>query len=194
MNLDPNTLCQRYLHILYQDAQRNSTHENQITETYGEILYPSVNTLISLLSLTEHDVFVDLGSGLGKIVLQVFLCSPVKEARGIEILPHLHNQALAVAHKLREELPDFYAGERQLTFLSDDFLQTSLDGITVALICSQCYSQTMLHQLGTIIENTATIHTVLSLRPISNLQRLRLTKVVRIQCSWDTALCYVYVK
>lgn len=195
MITDKNSLCQQYLHIVYHDVPVHGTYADQnIAKTYGEILYPGIDKLLSAITLTDDDVFVDLGSGLGKPVMQVFLKSTVREAYGIEIVPELHQQALLAAQRVENDLPDFYAGGRKCRFLLGDFLELPLTTATVVLICSQCYSQDMLLALSKIINHSTNIHTVLTLRPLPTLRRLPFKEAIRIECSWDTALCYVYRK
>lgn len=190
---DIDTICQYYLNILYHDAQKkNDILLNDICDVYGEVLYPSVDKLLSAVPLSDTDVFVDYGSGLGKMVIQVFLKSLVKEAYGIEILPELNQQALIAAHRLQHDLPEFFENQRKLTFLSGSFLELRLASPTVAMIVSTCFTQSVLNALGTIIEATPSLHTVLTLRPIRTLKRLPFKKTIRIECSWDTVLCYVY--
>lgn len=193
---DSDTLCQYYLNIIYHNTNGPRAGENykinNIAITYGEILYPSIDKLLSAISLTEQDVFVDLGSGLGKFVLQVFLKTAVKEARGIELVPDLHQQALAATQRVQQDLPDFYAEGRKLTFLLGSFLEIPLTQATAVLISSPCFSPKILDTLGKIIDSTPSIHSVLTFRPISTLQRLSFKKSIRIECSWDSALCYLY--
>lgn len=187
-------LCQHYLNVVYHDIQADSIQSKNsvISETSGEILYDGMNKLLSAITLTEEDIFVDLGSGAGKAVAQVFLKSPVKEALGIEILPALHQRAAKAAQRIHHDLPDFFLPDRKLGFLSGSIFEISLSGTTVALANSVCFTQHMLRELGRIIDDTASIHTVLTMRPIPVLQRLPFQRVMRIECSWDTALCYVY--
>jgi hypothetical protein len=193
---DTDLLCQHYLNRLYEHAKGHQSPEAikaaSISETYGEILYPSINKLISLVTLTDQDVFVDYGSGVGKIAAQVFLNTPVKEAIGIELLPGLHEQAMAAGNRLAEDLPGFYANDRKLTFILGDFLKTHLPTATVAVVCAPCFPQVILNALGQMLENTPSIHTIFTLRPISTIKRLPFKRAVRVEGSWDTSLCYVY--
>lgn len=154
----------------------------KITETYGELLPDSVNKLLQKITITADDVFYDLGSGLGKVVRQVFSHTDVKAAHGIEINTELH--AKATQHTAQNT-------NRILNFTQGDFLTTPLTDATIVLIASPCFSPSLLHALGERINTTPTIHTVLSLRPIATLT-LPFKKIVRVECSWDTALCYVY--
>lgn len=156
---------------------------NQIAETYGEVLPESVSKLLRAINVTAEDIFFDLGSGLGKVVKQVFTDTNVKEAHGIEINATLHEQAMRDS----VTLPD-----RILTFKQGDFLTTPITGATIVLIASPCFGPSILHALGRKINETPTIHTVMSLRPIATLTRVTFKKVVRVECSWDTALCYIY--
>lgn len=185
-------LCQRYLTMLYQDAQRkSSSSQNNVAEFYGEVLYPSVDKLLTEINPCEKDVFVDYGSGLGQMAVQVFLKSQVKEVYGIEILADLHLQAYNVSQRVRRELPEFFANNRKLDFLLGSFLDIKLTP-TIAMVSATCFTQPLLWELGKILNATSSIHTVLTLRPIKTLTRLSFKKTIRLECSWDSTLCYVY--
>ena len=191
-SIDTNKMCQEYVTILYSGQQEDRHNKKNIAETYGEILYPSIDKLLSAISLTEQDIFLDLGSGIGKVVIQVFLTSCVKAAVGIEILSDQHQRAYHVAQRVRDELPEFYNGGRQLAFLQGDFFQLSLQNATVVFMNSICFDQTMLRKLGRMLNDLHHIHTILTTRPLPYLERFRFRKVVHVECSWDSALCYIY--
>ena len=193
---DIHTLCQHYLQIIYHDigalSHENPNKINPATETQGEILYPSITKLLSVITLTADDVFIDLGSGTGKITAQVFLMSPVKEAWGIEIVPELHQYAVRASERIQREFLGFFMHGRKLNLLQGSFFDIPFRTATVALINATCFSQMILHRLSKIINETPSIHTVFSLRPLTALTRLVFKKTIRIECSWDSALCYVY--
>jgi hypothetical protein len=96
------------------------------------------------------------------------------------------------SQKLQQDLPDFFTEDRKLTFLLGNFLETPLSKATIALVNSTCFTPQLLSDLGEIIERSPNIHTVLSLRPIHTLRRLVFKKTIRVECSWDTTLCYLY--
>lgn len=192
---DPNCLCQHYLHIVYQELKKenpSSVHARVLSESYGEILYASVHKLLTFVVLSEQDIFADLGSGAGKVAAQVFLSSPVREAIGIEIRPEFHKQAILASERIYRELACFYEGDRKLTYLLGSFFECSFSNATVVFLNSTCYTQTMLDALGDLIEAQSSIRAVYSLRPLNTLQRLSIKKAIRIECSWDSALCYFY--
>lgn len=186
--------CQRYLQVLYQQPQNQSARQKYhvpVYETNGELLYPSVHKLLAITPLTPSDIFVDLGSGTGKIVLQVFLTTAAQEARGIEIVPQLHSLSVNVEQQVRQDLPALFTEDHRLRFISGDFFQTPLAGATVVLVNATCFGQDILYPLSKILDNTPTIHTVWSTRPLCQLQRLRTEKIIPIECSWSSSLLYL---
>jgi len=192
--IDAQTLSGVYLDILYQDNShtQENTQPQSITETAGEVLAPSIERLLTTVPLDEKDVFIDLGSGHGKICAQVFLQSKVREVLGIEIVPAYHARAVQAAAMMQRDLPELFANGRKLTFLSGSFFDIPLTKTTVVFINAICFSPEMMDKLGKIIELTSGIHTVMSLRPIPRLNRLRFQRTLRVECSWDSALCYIY--
>lgn len=195
MNIDCGLLCERYLDVIYRDMQIqdiNVIKSERITESYGEVLYDSIEKLLTHVVLSSEDVFVDLGSGLGKVVLHIFLNSNVKRAYGIEILSHLHQRAQLAAQRIQRELPDFFMEGRKLKFLLGDFLKLPFKDATVIFINSICFSQRILTELEFIINNTPSVHTLLTMRPFHGLTKLSFKKAIRVECSWDSALCYLY--
>ncbi|CEG56820.1 class I SAM-dependent methyltransferase [Legionella fallonii] len=189
---DIDTLCYHYLNTLYSTTFEKRRSDKNICTTYGEILLPSIDKLLRIIKCSDDDVFVDYGSGLGKIVIHVFLKTAVKASYGIELSPELHQQAINAAKKLQCDLPEFYDGERKLGFFLGDFLETPVPNATIVVINATCFTPSLLTKLGKVLENTPSLHTVLSTRPINSLQRLTFNKTVRVECSWDTALCYIY--
>lgn len=191
-------LGRHYMDIVYTDVQKTlSIAENTpttVTDARGEILYQSVVKLLTKINLTEDDIIFDLGSGMGKIVLQFFLQTDVREATGIELAPTLHQRALAAAQRVEQDLPMLFSDNRKLNFILGNFLEIPFGSATVLVMNSTCYSQDMLIQLGEIINACKDVCYVLSLRPLLNLVNLTLNSIVRIQCSWDAALCYIYSK
>ncbi|UMM44564.1 hypothetical protein L5515_019696 [Caenorhabditis briggsae] len=52
--------------------------------TYGEIQYPLLAHILSVLKMSSSDVFLDMGSGIGQVVLYVAATTDVRKAYGIE--------------------------------------------------------------------------------------------------------------
>jgi hypothetical protein len=183
-------LCHQYLQLVYQGSRTNHT-QNNVAQTYGEILYLSVDKLLAELAFTENDIFLDLGSGLGKIVLQCFLQTPVRESSGIEYFPQLHEQATTALQRVQRELPEFFHNNRSVKLLLGDFFEIPWTAATVVLTGSPCFSARFLKKLAQCLDTQPTLRSVVSLRPLP-LTGFTLQKALRVECSWDTSLCYLY--
>jgi len=53
-------------------------------EVYGETSFELIVQMIKKLEITEHDTFIDLGSGVGQVVLQVAASTACRLCIGIE--------------------------------------------------------------------------------------------------------------
>ena len=103
--------------ILARDAAlaRSSVSENGIplagdSMTYGEFDLDFLGSLLEAAEPQKGDTFVDCGSGCGRLVLGAALLRPKvwAECHGIELLPELHNEAVAARMRM-DELPELSA-------------------------------------------------------------------------------------
>ena len=74
-------------------------------KVYGETAAGFTDKLVQNLKLTPQDVFLDFGSGLGQVVLQV-ACQTGCRGLGIEVMPARHEHALLLHKRLRDLLPE----------------------------------------------------------------------------------------
>jgi len=85
------------------------------SKTYGEILPEGMDKLCNKVKFTKDDYFVDLGSGVGKMTMRVFLSVPSGvKSRGIEICRQRHDLAMIARSRLK------HRGIRNLKFAHDD--------------------------------------------------------------------------
>ncbi|XP_006812611.1 uncharacterized protein LOC100366496 [Saccoglossus kowalevskii] len=66
------------------DPDRLNSYEPFSPEVYGETSYDLVAQMIDEITITEDDAFIDLGSGVGQVVLQVAAATQCKIAYGVE--------------------------------------------------------------------------------------------------------------
>lgn len=66
------------------DPDRLNQYEPFSPEVYGETSYDLIKKMIDETRPTENDIFLDLGSGVGQVVLQVAAGSKCRECYGIE--------------------------------------------------------------------------------------------------------------
>ncbi|MGE4350118.1 MAG: hypothetical protein AB7D28_10165 [Candidatus Berkiella sp.] len=176
----------------YSDSQKHEYMSQDICYVYGELLYPSTVKMIKKLKLSNSDVLLDLGSGLGKFALQIFLRSQVKKVIGIEATESLYLQSKQKIEIAEQQLPFFWENDRELSLIAHNFLDMDWSVANIIYSCSTCFTQELLYKIGEKINQTSSITQVLSLRPISSIERLKLHQVFSIECSWDSALCFWY--
>ena len=107
-------------------------------------------TLMAHARLSAHDVFYDLGAGLGRVALLAGLLTTA-QARGIEFEPAYCAYAQQLAQHLRLS---------RVTFLNVDAREADYTDGTVFLL----YTPFTGHLLQTVL---ARLHTVASIRPIT---------------------------
>lgn len=78
-------------HILQQTYNQAVTEPDKLNqyepfspEVYGETSYELVSKMIEEIQVTEDDVFLDLGSGVGQVVLQMAAATACKICIGVE--------------------------------------------------------------------------------------------------------------
>lgn len=193
-------LYQEYLAKVYRDTSGYLTYppeqkefftKTNVCTTYGELLYPGVKKMISEMNLQPTDVFLDLGSGLGKCALQIFMQTNLPKVIGVEASQALVDQAHKVLKQVKSDFPLFWDNNRELNLMCDNFLHADWDGATIVYTCSTSFTDELLQGIAKKINAHPKIEQVLSMRAISNLN-LPLKKVIQVECSWDTSQINVY--
>lgn len=178
------------LNMDYSFEQVKLLNKNAISPLYGELLYESTIKLLQTLKFIDKDIFVDLGSGVGKLVLTLYLRSNLKKVIGVEGAAELHLKAVSRLEKFHKIIPSLHNNSREIVFKNENFLTCDLSEPTIAYIC--ILDQSILYPLGQRLNSAENFHTVISIAPISSLVRLKFKQTITLQCSWDTVQGYVY--
>ncbi|KAF6216003.1 hypothetical protein GE061_000340 [Apolygus lucorum] len=76
-------LQQVYNQAVY-DPEKLNQYEPFSPEVYGETSFDLICQMIDQINVTKDDVFIDLGSGVGQVVLQMAAATPCKICVGVE--------------------------------------------------------------------------------------------------------------
>ena len=125
--------------------------------TYGEILPSSLQTILNDLHIKEGQTFYDLGSGVGKSVIQAFLEYPFSKAVGIELSPTRFKLAEKVAQKVKN---------RTLEFRNEDFVMSDISDADVIYMASTCYPDELMNTLLDRFANLKDGTIIISLRTL----------------------------
>jgi hypothetical protein len=148
---------------------------------YGEITFRSVEKLIHYLRLKESDVFFDLGSGVGKVVMQIGMTTKVKKAVGVELSETRFKsakKALAVATKSGWILP------RKIQFRNENILETDLSKATVVYTCSTAFPMTLMRRLAKTLAHQTQPLRIVSLQKLPETKGLYLIDKLPLDMSW----------
>jgi len=66
------------------DPEKLNEYPPWTPEVYGETSFEFVSQMLESVNIDEEDVFIDLGSGVGQVVLQVAASVQLKKCIGIE--------------------------------------------------------------------------------------------------------------
>jgi H3 lysine-79-specific histone-lysine N-methyltransferase len=77
-------IIQQVYNYSVTDPERLNQYEPFSPEVYGETSFEFISQMINEIGLTSEDVFVDLGSGVGQVVLQVAAATDCRRCIGIE--------------------------------------------------------------------------------------------------------------
>ncbi|CAN5201314.1 hypothetical protein BH09DEP1_BH09DEP1_2840 [soil metagenome] len=162
--------------------------------TYGEITPSSLAEIIKKLELTKNDVLFDLGSGAGKVCIQVALSSPA-QAVGIELSSTRYALAQKIKQKLIEEkiLTDI----DKLKFIEGNIADYYFGAGTVFFMCSTCFSDELMKSLTQQFEKIPHTVQIVSLRtlPLDEKSFIKLKDTLNLPMSWsDGSSVYIYEK
>ncbi|MEM7496009.1 MAG: hypothetical protein AAF471_07805, partial [Myxococcota bacterium] len=190
----------RVLNALYaHDLAENSSakqpgNTDDANAPHAELALAGTHVLFKELALTNQDVVVDVGSRIGKFVLQAYLATPARKVMGIERVKERHELALAARQKLVAGVSGHVPQpQRQLVLLHDDFLNVDLGDATVLYFCSSHASdktpQALMRKALQIPHGVRLV--VFSQLPKH--ERLRKLKRLLVPTSWGNAVpLYIY--
>lgn len=200
----PSTPCIQQLSNLFKtsgyhisNSEKRLFSNHQADYTYGEILLSSTDTLIhSILDLSHNDVLYDLGSGIGKFIIQSFITTNITKAVGIELSPKRHYIALSTLSNLISlgYISPSFISTRTITFIQDDFFNIKISDATVIYICSTLFSQQTMNRLyHKIIDECHPGTRILTTSPFSS-SKLVLSNRYKLSFTWsnEPSTCYLY--
>jgi len=159
--------------------------------TYGEITYESVNKLLKKFDLTKKDVFYDLGCGIGKMVVQIYLNSPAKKCVGIELSKTRYDEAKKVQEALKNK--HLLKKKQKLIFQEKDILKANLSDATVVYMGSTCFSHELMEKLMKKLAKLKKGLRVATLQPFPENNDFTLIETMQLPMSWSNhSSVYLY--
>ncbi|KAH7384046.1 S-adenosyl-L-methionine-dependent methyltransferase [Phaeosphaeria sp. MPI-PUGE-AT-0046c] len=146
LSLVKRITAQSYNRIVSPQAHRLRKVKGKET-TYGELLTPFVHKIFAQTGLNSSHVFVDLGSGVGNVVLQAALQTGA-ESWGIEMMPLAASLGSKQASELQARARLWNISLGDIHLLAGDFLDTpAIDAVLqradVVLVNNKVFGETL---------------------------------------------------
>ena len=160
------------------DARVRATNSSP---TYGEIMPTATDRLIEHLGMRRDDVFYDLGSGVGKVVLHVAMRAPIRRVVGVELVRSRHRIARRVLDQVKAA-GLARAGECELRCA--DFMRTPMGDATVVYTCSTAFPTPFMNELAARLARLCTGLRWVSTQDLDENPWFELEDVLRLDMSW----------
>jgi SAM-dependent methyltransferase len=157
--------------------------------TYGELLPTATLRMLAQLDLDRRDQFVDLGAGIGKVVLLAAMTTAVGNVLGVELSAErvaVAQQALTRARRARVH------GVGRVRMLEADMLRCPLDDASVIYTCSTAFSSAFMRRLVRRLAKLPKLRMLVSLQDLDPHRAFELRETMRLDASW-TRRTEVYV-
>lgn len=146
LSLVKRITAQSYNRIVSPQAHRLRKVKGKET-TYGELLTPFVHKIFAQTGLNSSHIFVDLGSGVGNVVLQAALQTGA-ESWGIEMMPLAASLGSKQASELQARARLWNISLGDIHLLAGDFLDTpEIDAVLqradVVLVNNKVFGETL---------------------------------------------------
>ncbi|XP_017693880.1 PREDICTED: histone-lysine N-methyltransferase, H3 lysine-79 specific isoform X3 [Lepidothrix coronata] len=168
-------------HILQQvynhsvtDPEKLNNYEPFSPEVYGETSFDLVAQMIDEIKMTEDDLFVDLGSGVGQVVLQVAAATNCKHHYGVEKADIPAKYAETMDREFRKWMKWYGKKHAEYTLERGDFLSEEwrerIANTSVIFVNNFAFGPEVDHQLkerfANMKEDIGTIMRVVELSPL----------------------------
>ena len=163
-------------------SQERRIERTKSSATYGEIMPSATVRMVDALRLGPDDTFVDLGSGVGKVVVTAALCSNVGRSVGVELALDRHRQATGVVEAAEAD-GSLQPGRVELR--NEDILRTDLSSATVLYTCSTAFPYAFTERLARRVTKLGRRVRFVTLQELDNdLPGFALEQVLRLDMSW----------
>lgn len=164
------------------EAEEDRLEEKHGSLTYGEIMPTAGVRLIDTLELGEDDVFVDFGSGVGRLLLTAALRSPVRRVVGVELLRDRH---VAATRAVDGAVARGWVESSRVELRNEDILETSLAEATVFYTCSTAFPDELTLALAARVAGLKRATLFVTTQEVEEGPRMRLRRTLRLDMSWS---------
>ena len=155
---------------------------------YGEALPESLAEILKIVQPKKGEIFYDLGSGGGKVVLAAGMMFPFRKVIGIEKIKELVDASQVVLRQA-QDIPMV-----PIEFRCQDFLDADFTDADIIFINSTCFSYETMDALAAKMESLKNGARIITVTKQMKADYLTEFKVRKFEFSWGEATVYFYKK
>lgn len=141
--------------IVVEDPGILNKYKPFSSEVYGETSYNLVNNMIDSIGFSRDDVFIDLGSGVGQVVLQMAGALELKSCLGIEVNDVRSNLASKMDARFREVMKwlcfDHNHFELMRGCFLDEIYRNKIASATIVFVNNFAFDSNLNQQLKVLL-------------------------------------------
>ena len=160
--------------------ETNENNEN-INNTYGTITPNGVKKLCTHLLIENTDTFLDLGSGIGNVVIQFALNTPIKKSTGIEYLNSRYNKSIEFLNKFKHIFPSKL---NHVHLINGDINNYDINE-NIVFTCSTCFPSHLMDSIKQKCEKNKNLKYLITQQKIEGNTTLTYLGYVITECSWN---------
>ena len=179
-----------------QAEKRERGWSSSISLTYGEITLASLACILARHTrLSDHTVFADVGSGIGRGLIAALMCHRFERCIGVELLHSLHDQALLVKAAYEQTSAGQSAAGSELQLICGDFRTCSeWQCADVVYVNSTCFDRLLMAELSAACERLPLGATVVTQTHRLSSDWFICSGVGSYEMSWGSADIFVHCK
>lgn len=144
-------IIQQVYNLAVAEPEKLNQYEPFSPEVYGETSYDLICQMIDQIDISAEDTFVDLGSGVGQVVLQMAASMPLKNCIGIEKAEVPSRYAEGMDGVFQTWIKWFGKRYNEYSLIKGDFLsdehREKINGASIVFVNNFAFGPTVDHQL-----------------------------------------------
>lgn len=164
----------------------DETYDGIYPTTYGEITLKGIEQLIQIFQKNQpiqsypekQQVFYDLGSGIGKIVMMVASLVPGIKSKGIELVKERHEKAMIAYHALKNK------SKANIELICGSFFNHNINAAWI-FISNLCFPDEINKKLTTYLEKQLQPNTLIACSVELPTNRFTLIQTYSIPMTWE---------
>lgn len=169
-------------------SQQARIEKPSLELTYGETDLLGFLLLLNKLSPSKEDIFLDLGSGLGQLVIATPFFYPVKKAIGIEYLTALSK----AANQIKTRLP--IENQKKTILLNQHILDSEIGEATIIFCTATAFFGDSWQKIQNHLTKACYGTRIITLSKPLTIDGFKLIYKTWCPTSWGASLAYVHIR